>query len=65
MSAIPATPPGLFPFVLPWDDAEPGVADVSGLLFKPAGRFGHARAEADGHIYVRSEEHTSELQSRT
>ena len=52
MSAIPATPPGLFPFVLPWDDAEPGVADVSGLLFKPAGRFGHARAEADGHIYV-------------
>lgn len=52
MSAIPATPPGLFPFVLPWDDGGPGVADVSGLHFKPAGRFGHARVETDGHIYV-------------
>lgn len=52
MSTVPATPPDLFPFVLPWDDAAPGVADISGLLFKPAGRFGHARAEADGHIYV-------------
>lgn len=52
MSTDAATPSELFPFVLPWDDASPGVADVSGLLHRPAGRFGHARAEADGHIYV-------------
>ncbi len=52
MSAASATPSDMFPFVLPWDDASPGVADLSGLLHRPAGRFGHARAEADGHIYV-------------
>lgn len=45
-------PRALFPFVLPWDDAEPGVANLSGWLPKPAGKFGHVRAKADGHLYA-------------
>lgn len=33
-----ATPPAMFPFVLPWDDAAPGtITDVSFLNAKPAG----------------------------
>ena len=42
----------LFPFVLPWDDATPGIADLSGWLPKPAGKFGQVRARADGHLYA-------------
>jgi len=42
----------LFPFVLPWDDATPGVANISGWLSKPAGKFGHVRAGSDGHLYA-------------
>lgn len=42
----------LFPFVLPWDDAAPSVTNVSAWLHKPAGKFGHVRAAADGHYYV-------------
>jgi hypothetical protein len=45
-------PAPLFPFVLPWDDAAPGVADLSGWLQKPAGKFGHIRAGDDGHLYA-------------
>jgi hypothetical protein len=46
------TGPRLFPFVLPWDDATPSVANLSGLLHKPAGKFGHIRAGDDGHLYA-------------
>ncbi|MCS6861406.1 MAG: carbohydrate binding domain-containing protein [Abditibacteriales bacterium] len=42
----------LFPFVLPWDDAAPGVTNLSAWLHKPAGKFGRVRAGADGHYYV-------------
>lgn len=42
----------LFPFVLPWDDATPGVANLSGWLHKPAGKFGRIRAGDDGHLYA-------------
>jgi hypothetical protein len=45
-------PAGLFSFVLPWDDATPSVANLSGWLHKPAGKFGHLRAGADGHLYA-------------
>jgi len=44
----PQTP--LFPFVLPWDDATPGVANISSWLHKPAGRFGHVTVSADGRL---------------
>jgi hypothetical protein len=40
----------LHPFVLPWDDASPGITDMSGLLGKPAGQDGLAAAK-DGHLY--------------
>jgi hypothetical protein len=46
------TRPALFPFVLPWDDASPGVTDLSGSLHRPAGKFGPVRPEFDGHLYV-------------
>lgn len=42
----------VFPFVLPWDDASPGITDFSGLLEAPAGRNGRIRAGADGHFYA-------------
>jgi len=42
----------LFPFVLPWDDASPSVANISHWLHKPAGKFGHIRVGADGHLYA-------------
>lgn len=42
----------MFPFVLPWDDATPGVIDLSGMLAKPAGKAGHVHAGADGHLYT-------------
>jgi len=42
---------GLFPFVLPWDDASPGVANVAGLVPGPAGKDGTIRVEG-GHFYA-------------
>ncbi|HEV3116391.1 MAG TPA: hypothetical protein VGY58_05020, partial [Gemmataceae bacterium] len=42
----------LAPFVLPWDDASPGVTNVSGWLHKPAGKFGAVHAGKDGHLYA-------------
>jgi len=42
---------GLFPFVLPWDDASAGATDLSGWLEKPAGKHGGVVAR-DGHLYV-------------
>jgi hypothetical protein len=45
----------LFPFVLPWDDASPGLTDLSGWLTKPAGQAGHVRVGGDGHFYAGTE----------
>jgi hypothetical protein len=42
----------LFPFVLPWNDASPGITDWSGRLRGPAGRSGHIRAGGDGHLHA-------------
>jgi len=42
----------LFPFVLPWDDDSPSVTNISNWLHKPAGKFGHIRVGADGHLYA-------------
>lgn len=47
----PAAEP-VFPFVLPWDDATPGVADFSKLLEAPAGKSGRISAGPDGHFYA-------------
>jgi hypothetical protein len=44
--------PGLFAFVLPWDDATASVTDLSGWLHRPAGRFGRVRAGEDGRYYA-------------
>ena len=44
--------PALFPFVLPWDDATPGVTNISGWLHRPAGKFGHVVVTPDGHLRV-------------
>lgn len=41
----------LFPFVLPWDDATPGVTNLSGWLEKPAGAQGFVVAR-DGHLFA-------------
>ncbi|KPK57395.1 MAG: hypothetical protein AMK73_10200, partial [Planctomycetes bacterium SM23_32] len=46
---------GLVPFVLPWDDATPGVTNLSDWNHKPAGKFGPVQAGADGHLYVGDE----------
>jgi hypothetical protein len=40
----------LFPFVLPWDDATPGITNISNLLEKPAGLHGFVTAK-EGHLY--------------
>jgi len=45
----------LFPFVLPWDDAAPGVVNLSGWLPRPAGKSGHVTAGTDGHLYAGKE----------
>lgn len=42
----------LFPFVLPWDDATPGITDLSGSLAKPAGVHGPVTVSPDGHFQV-------------
>ena len=49
----PTPSPGLFPFVLPWDDASPGASNVSGLLDRPAGALGPVVVR-DGHLYTGS-----------
>ncbi|MBL8992314.1 MAG: carbohydrate binding domain-containing protein, partial [Spirochaetia bacterium] len=46
---------GLFPFVLPWDDSSPGIANISSWLHKPAGKFGRLRVGSDGHLYAGKE----------
>ncbi|MBI4603068.1 MAG: hypothetical protein HY721_14010 [Planctomycetes bacterium] len=46
-----ATGGELAPFVLPWDDASPGPADVSFLLEAPAGKRGFVEAR-DGRFWA-------------
>jgi len=41
----------MFPFVLPWDDATPGVTNLSNWLDQPAGNAGFVAAR-DGHLYA-------------
>jgi hypothetical protein len=43
----------LVPFVLPWDDATPGVTNVSAWLDRPAGRLGPVVVK-DGHLFTGS-----------
>lgn len=40
----------MFPFVLPWDDASSGVANVSGWMDRPAGAAGFVESK-DGHLF--------------
>jgi len=47
----PVSAAGLFPFVLPWDDAGPSVANASGWLDKPAGAHGFVTAR-HGHLFA-------------
>ena len=47
-----AEPPGLFPFVLPWDDEAPGITNVCAWLPTPAGKAGPVHAGPDGHFYT-------------
>ncbi len=49
---VAETNEAVFPFVLPWDDASPGITDMSDLLAKPAGKAGHLRVGGDGHFYA-------------
>ena len=52
MASIAFAQHDLFPFVVPWDVAPAGVADLSVLLHRPAGKFGHVRVGSDGRFYV-------------
>ena len=52
--AEPAAAPPLFPFVLPWDDASPGVTNVSAWLEKPAGKLGRVYVK-EGHLFTGSQ----------
>ncbi len=52
-AAEPVTPAdAVFPFVLPWDDASPGITDMSHLLEKPAGQRGRVEVSPEGHFSV-------------
>src|SRR5688572_8425727 len=48
-SASSAPAAEMFPFVLPWDDAAPGVTNVSSWLEKPAGAAGFVGVQ-NGHL---------------
>jgi len=45
----------LFPFVLPWDDSSPSFTNISDWHHKPAGKYGHIKVKADGHLYAGNE----------
>jgi hypothetical protein len=51
-SAVPAA--DLFPFVLPWDDASPGITNLEKHLHRPAGGKGFVVAH-DGHLFAGEE----------
>ncbi|MGQ9478915.1 MAG: carbohydrate binding domain-containing protein, partial [Thermoproteota archaeon] len=42
----------IFSFHLPWNDIKETVVSLSGLVEKPAGKFGHIYVGDDGHIYA-------------
>jgi hypothetical protein len=49
--AVTASAADMFPFQLPWDDASPGITNVSWLNDKPAGRDGFVHVK-DGHLFA-------------
>lgn len=51
---FPAFAADLFPFVLPWDDASPGITNIGNHLPRPAGGNGFVVAR-DGHLFVGNE----------
>ncbi len=52
LTATTTTAADLVPFVHPWDDASEGPTNIADWLHAPAGKYGHVRAEPDGHFYV-------------
>lgn len=52
LTTTTATAADLVPFVHPWDDASEGPTNIATWLHAPAGKYGHVRAERDGHFYV-------------
>jgi hypothetical protein len=52
LTATTTTAADLVPFVHPWDDASEGPTNIADWLHTPAGKYGFARAESDGHFYV-------------
>ena len=54
-SAASSLAAGLVPFVLPYDDASPGITDLAGLNHKPAGKFGSLVVNDDGHFALNGE----------
>jgi hypothetical protein len=49
LSPLAAEEAPLFPFVMPWDDASPGITDLSPWLEAPAGKDGFVTVQ-DGHL---------------
>ncbi|WP_157960405.1 carbohydrate binding domain-containing protein [Marinimicrobium alkaliphilum] len=47
-----APPAALVPFVLPWDDASPGITNLSNLNHTPAGRYGYVGTNDDGRFVL-------------
>lgn len=54
-SSSSATAAVLVPFVLPFDDASPGVTDLAGLNHTPAGKWGSLVADEAGHFTLNGE----------
>ncbi len=50
-AAAPLFAADFFPFVIPWDDAAPGLTDLSALNDKPAGKDGPVVVK-DGHLFA-------------
>ncbi|EDY80676.1 Carbohydrate binding domain protein [Verrucomicrobiia bacterium DG1235] len=51
----PARAGELIPFTLPWNDAAPGITDLSSLNHTPAGKHGYISVDADAHFTVGDE----------
>jgi hypothetical protein len=51
LSAAPLAAADFFPFVIPWDDAAPGLTDLSALNDKPAGKDGPVTVK-DGQLFA-------------
>lgn len=51
MAQQPKPQSAMFPFVIPWDDATPGITSVADWLEKPAGKDGFVTVKGS-HLYV-------------